>query len=203
MYLQNKNFININEFFFQILFNFFKKYIFKLIKNENGSYFVYLNESFFYFMNLYLKKNIYISIDILNDLTAVDCLQKKNRFEIYYLFLNIKLAIKLFLVITKNISMVNPFSSGLISLYKIYNSALQLEREVQDMYGIFFINHKDLRRILTDYGFRGFPLRKDFPLTGFYELKYDEIFNIIIINELKLVQNYRIFDFINPQENLN
>jgi NADH-quinone oxidoreductase subunit C len=66
------------------------------------------------------------------------------------------------------------------------------------MYGIYFINHKDLRRILTDYGFRGFPLRKDFPLTGFYELKYDEIQNIIIINELKLVQNFRIFDFINP-----
>lgn len=66
------------------------------------------------------------------------------------------------------------------------------------MYGLYFYDHKDLRRILTDYGFPAFPLRKDFPLTGFYELRYDEINNIIIINELRLVQNFRVFDFVNP-----
>jgi len=69
------------------------------------------------------------------------------------------------------------------------------------MFGLYFYNHKDLRRLLTDYGFQGFPLRKDYPLTGFYELRYDELKGIIIINELRLIQNFRVFDFINPWEN--
>lgn len=194
-----KNIININEMFIQILFNILKKYIFKIIKNENGSQFIYINDDFLVFINVYLKKNLFSSFDILSNMTAVDCIQKKYRFEVYYLYLNITSSYRLFLVIQKQVTLYNPYSFGINSLYKIYKSALQLEREIQDMYGIYFINHKDLRRILTDYGFRGFPLRKDFPLTGFYELKYDEIQNIIIINELKLVQNFRIFDFINPQ----
>lgn len=195
-----QNIQNKNDTFNQILLNFFKKYIFKIIKNDNGSWFFYINENQLYFLSSYLKKNLILSFDILSNISAVDCIQKVNRFEIFYLFLNIKLSYRLFLVIQQRINLYNPYSYGILSIYKIYKSALQLEREIYDMYGLYFYNHKDLRRILTDYGFVGFPLRKDFPLTGFYEIRYDEVNNILIINELRLVQNFRVFDFINPQE---
>lgn len=195
-----QNIQNKNDTFNQILLNFFKKYIFKIIKNDNGSWFFYINENQLYFLSSYLKKNLILSFDILSNISVVDCIQKVNRFEIFYLFLNIKLSYRLFLVIQQRINLYNPYSYGILSIYKIYKSALQLEREIYDMYGLYFYNHKDLRRILTDYGFVGFPLRKDFPLTGFYEIRYDEVNNILIINELRLVQNFRVFDFINPQE---
>ena len=192
--------LNYNSFF-QFFFYNFKKYFFKVIKNENSSWFFYINDFFLVFISSQLKKNIILSFDILNNISVVDCIQKINRYELFYLFTNIKMALKIFLVLQIKINFFNPFSYGIFSLNKIFKSALQLEREIYDMFGLYFYNHKDLRRLLTDYGFKGFPLRKEFPLTGFYELRYDEINNIIIINELRLVQNFRIFDFINPQEN--
>ena len=158
-YCLNKN----NENFLQSLFLNFKKYIFKIIKNEHSTQFLYINENYLEFFVNYLKKNILISFDSLINISTVDCIQKQNRYELFYLFLNIRMSLKLFLVIQIKVNFFNPFSYGILSISHIFKSALQLEREIYDMFGLYFYNHKDLRRLLTDYGFQGFPLRKDFP----------------------------------------
>lgn len=89
------------------------------------------------------------------------------------------------------------------SVSSIFKGAIWLEREVWDMFGIYFYNHSDLRRILTDYGFSGFPLRKDFPLSGFIELRYDDSLGRIIYEPVTLTQEYRFFEFKNPWKGLD
>lgn len=105
------------------------------------------------------------------------------------------------------LSLVNEFrllvhlplaSDEVTSVAGVYPSANWLEREVWDMFGIFFFNHPDLRRILTDYGFEGFPLRKDFPLSGYSEVRYDEEQKKIVLEPLRLTQEFRYFDFVTP-----
>jgi NADH:ubiquinone oxidoreductase subunit C len=94
--------------------------------------------------------------------------------------------------------MVKALTNGispLVSLSSLYNSSNWLEREVWDLFGIFFSDHPDLRRILTDYGFQGFPMRKDFPLSGFVEIAYSDEFKKVIYLPLELTQEYRFFDF--------
>ena len=128
------------------------------------------------------------------DITAVDYLQKNKRFKLVYLLLshefNQRLIISYF--ISEN-EIIN-------SLTKIFPAANWMEREVFDMYGISFKDHPDLRRILTDYNFKGFPLRKDFPLTGFDEVRYSEEEKKVKYEPVKLEQNYRNFDFESPWE---
>jgi NADH:ubiquinone oxidoreductase subunit C len=100
---------------------------------------------------------------------------------------------------------IKTFSSELSfveSLTKVYKSANWLEREVWDLFGVFFSNHPDLRRILTDYGFEGFPLRKDFPLVGFVEVRYDDEKKSIVYEPLSFSQEYRTFAFNSPWEQL-
>jgi NADH-quinone oxidoreductase subunit C len=88
------------------------------------------------------------------------------------------------------------------SASSIYKSSLWLEREIWDMFGIFFSEHPDLRRILTDYGFEGFPLRKDFPLSGFNEVRYDDEVKRIIYEPIEITQEFRSFDFLSPWEKI-
>ena len=145
----------------------------------------------------FLKSNENCKFKQLIDIAGVDYPENEKRFELIYLFLSHEnnLRIKLLIKFETDQS-VN-------SLTKIFPSANWMEREVFDMYGIKFKNHPDLRRILTDYGFKGHPLRKDFPLTGFNEVRYSEKDKKVIYEPVKLEQNYRNFDFESPWEGTN
>ena len=146
---------------------------------------------------LFLKTNKDTKFRQLIDITVVDYPEHTQRFKVVYLFLshefNQRIIVSYFISENEVIS----------SLTSIYPSANWMEREVFDMYGIKFRNHPDLRRILTDYGFKGHPLRKDFPLTGFNEVRYSEKDKKVIYEPVKLEQNYRNFDFESPWEGTN
>ena len=142
----------------------------------------------------FLKSNEKLKFRQLIDIAGVDYPEDEKRFKLVYLLLSheynnrIKISIKF-----QSDQLIN-------SITKIFPSANWMEREVFDMYGIKFKNHPDLRRILTDYGFKGHPLRKDFPLTGFNEVRYSEKEKKVIHEPVKLEQNYRNFDFESPWE---
>ena len=145
----------------------------------------------------FLKSNEKLKFKQLIDLAGVDYPEEEKRFNLIYLLLShennyrIKILLKL------------ETSQTINSITKIFPSANWMEREVFDMYGIKFKNHPDLRRILTDYGFKGHPLRKDFPITGFNEVRYSEKEKKVIYEPVKLEQNYRNFDFESPWEGTN
>ncbi len=145
----------------------------------------------------FLKSNDKCKFKQLIDIVGVDYPEDERRFQLIYLFLSheYNLRIKLLIKIGEK--------QSIHSVVKIFPSANWMEREVFDMYGIKFNNHPDLRRILTDYGFKGHPLRKDFPLTGFNEVRYSEKDKKVIYEPVKLEQNYRNFDFESPWEGTN
>ena len=142
----------------------------------------------------FLKSNENCKFKQLIDIAGVDYPDNEKRFQLVYLFLSHENNLRIKLLI--------KFETGqsINSLTKIFPSANLMEREVFDMYGIKFKNHPDLRRILTDYGFKGHPLRKDFPLTGFNEVRYSEKEKKVVYEPVKLEQNYRNFDFESPWE---
>ena len=141
-----------------------------------------------------LKKMDDLNFEMLLDITAVDYPQRSKRFELVYNLLSLKNHLRLRVKIFLNDNEIVP------SISKLYKSACWYEREVWDMYGVSFSGNNDLRRILTDYGFEGYPLRKDFPLTGFVELRYDEAKKKVVYSKVKLTQDYRNFDFLSPWE---
>ena len=142
----------------------------------------------------FLKTNDKCKFRQLIDIAGVDYPDTEKRFKLIYLFLSHENNIRIKLSI-------NFEANQLInSITKIFPSANWMEREVFDMYGIKFKNHPDLRRILTDYGFKGHPLRKDFPLTGHNEVRYNEENKKVIYEPVKLEQNYRNFDYESPWE---
>ena len=143
---------------------------------------------------LFLKTNEKCRFRQLIDITAVDYPQNEKRFKIVYLLLSHEKNLRI--TINTKIDEKTTVSS----ITKIFPSANWMEREVFDMYGISFKDHPDLRRILTDYGFKGYPLRKDFPLTGHTEVRYSEEKKKVISEPVKLEQEYRDFDFESPWE---
>ena len=145
----------------------------------------------------FLKSNDKCKFRQLIDIAGVDYPEKDERFQLVYLFLSHENNIRIKILIK-----LQP-NHSISSLTKIFPSANWMEREVFDMYGIKFKNHPDLRRILTDYGFKGHPLRKDFPLTGFNEVRYSEKEKKVVYEPVKLEQNYRNFDFESPWEGTN
>ena len=145
----------------------------------------------------FLKSNENCKFKQLIDVAGVDYPDNEKRFELVYLFLSHENNLRIKLLIKFETD------QSINSLTKIFPSANWMEREVFDMYGIKFKNHPDLRRILTDYGFKGHPLRKDFPLTGFNEVRYSEKDKKVIYEPVKLEQNYRNFDFESPWEGTN
>jgi NADH-quinone oxidoreductase subunit C len=143
---------------------------------------------------LFLKTNEKCRFKQLIDITAVDYPEKEKRFKVVYLLLSHENNLRILINININEKTLVP------SITKIFPSANWMEREVFDMYGISFKDHPDLRRILTDYGFEGYPLRKDFPLTGHTEVRYSEEEKKVIHEPVKLDQQYRDFDFQSPWE---
>jgi len=143
---------------------------------------------------LFLKTNDKCRFKQLIDITAVDYPQKEKRFKLVYLLLSHENNLRI--IINSEIEE----KTEVPSITKIFPSANWMEREVFDMYGISFKDHPDLRRILTDYGFTGYPLRKDFPLTGHTEVRYSESKKKVIYEPVKLDQEYRTFDFGSPWE---
>ena len=142
----------------------------------------------------FLKLDNRFKFKQLIDIAAIDYPNEEKRFELVYLLLSIENNIRV------KISIKFETNEKIPSIVKIFPSANWMEREIFDMYGIKFINHPDLRRILTDYNFKGHPLRKDFPLTGFNEVRYSEKEKKVVYEPVKLEQNYRNFDFSSPWE---
>ena len=143
----------------------------------------------------FLKSNDKCKFRQLIDIAGVDYPEKDKRFQLVYLFLSHENNVRIKILI--------KFQTNEIihSLTKIFPSSNWMEREVFDMYGIKFKNHPDLRRILTDYGFKGHPLRKDFPTSGFLEVRYDEVEKRVVYEPTTLTQGYRDFDFLSPWDN--
>ena len=143
-----------------------------------------------------LHSNSSIPFDQLIDITAIDYPSRELRFDIVYLLLSLKLNQRI--LIKTSINEID----NLESISSIHKSSNWYERECYDLFGIKFINHPDLRRIMTDYNFEGHPLRKDFPLTGHNEVRYDNSEKKVIYEKVKLSQEYRNFDYSSPWEGL-
>ena len=161
---------------------------------ENDELLIEIRENDLIEVVQFLKSNEKLKFRQLMDIAGVDYPEKEKRFNLIYLFLSHENNNRIKLLIKFNTSQI------INSITKIFPSANWMEREVFDMYGIKFKNHPDLRRILTDYGFKGHPLRKDFPLTGFNEVRYSEKEKKVVYEPVKLEQNYRNFDFESPWE---
>ena len=131
---------------------------------------------------------------ILIDITAVDFPERGERFEIVYNLLSLSHNQRIRVTVSTDESTPVP------SMVPLFSAAGWFEREVWDMFGVFFTDHPDLRRMLTDYGFEGHPLRKDFPLTGYVEVRYDEEQKRVVHQPVTLTQDFRNFDFMSPWE---
>ena len=142
----------------------------------------------------FLKSDRSCRFSTLVDITAVDYPEREVRFDVVYHFLSMYQNQRIRLRVAVREDDMVP------SIVDVHPSANWFEREVFDMFGILFSGHPDLRRILTDYGFRGHPLRKDFPTTGYTEVRYDEALKRVVYEPVTLVQEYRQFDFMSPWE---
>lgn len=142
----------------------------------------------------FLRSDASCRFTTLVDITAVDYPERVQRFDVVYHFLSMHRNARIRLRLQVREDEMVP------SITSVHPSANWFEREVFDMFGIIFSDHPDLRRILTDYGFRGFPLRKDFPTTGYTEVRYDEALKRVVYEPVKLTQEYRQFDFMSPWE---
>ena len=143
---------------------------------------------------LFLRDHTNCQFKVLIDICGVDYPEKEARFEVVYHLLSIKYNSRIRVKVA--VDELTPIDS----VTSIYNSAGWYEREVWDLYGVFFSNHPDLRRILTDYGFEGHPLRKDFPVSGYVEFRYDDSKKRVISEPVELAQEFRYFDFASPWE---
>jgi len=141
-----------------------------------------------------LKHGFVLQFTQLLDVWGVDLQTPQSRFQVNYLLNSVLLNTRL--VLRLRVSE----TQGVVSVSNLFPSANWLERECYDMFGILFYNHPDLRRILTDYGFEGYPLRKDFPLTGYLEVRFDDEINRVVFEPVAFTQEYRYFDYVSPWE---
>lgn len=163
-----------------------------IVKFSNNDFIISVNNKNLLSILYFFKNNYFLQFKTLISITAVDYPKEKNRFEINYFLLSYRLNTRIILKLkTDGITPVPSITS-------IYKGAGWYEREVWDLFGVFFSGHPDLRRILTDYGFEGFPLRKDFPQTGFLEIRYDDQKKYVMYESLEMAQEFRSFDFVSP-----
>lgn len=141
-----------------------------------------------------LRDDVHCQFKLLMDLCGVDYPENEDRFCVVYNLLSLPLNLRIRVKVWTTEDVPVPSVAG------IYSAANWWEREAWDMYGVYFTDHPDLRRILTDYGFEGHPLRKDFPLTGYVEVRWDEEQKRVVYEPVELVQEYRDFDFMSPWE---
>ncbi|MEO0549579.1 MAG: NADH-quinone oxidoreductase subunit C [Pseudomonadota bacterium] len=144
----------------------------------------------------FLKRDSLCMFEMMIDICGVDYPERGQRFEVVYHFLSMRMNQRIRVKISTDEDTPVP------TLVDLHPSANWFEREAFDMYGIKFAGHPDLRRILTDYGFEGYPLRKDFPLTGYTEVRYDDLEKRIVHEPVELTQEYRNFDFLSPWEGM-
>jgi len=130
------------------------------------------------------------------DVTAADYPEREERFEVVYNLLSLSHNMRV------RVKVMTDEETPVPSIVEVYSSANWFEREAWDLFGIYFSDHPDLRRMLSDYGFEGHPLRKDFPLTGYVEVRYDEDQKRIVYEPVKLAQDFRNFDFMSPWEGM-
>jgi NADH-quinone oxidoreductase subunit C len=144
----------------------------------------------------FLKSDRECDFRVLVDITAVDHPERAERFEVVYNLLSLGQNQRV------RVKVAADESAPVPSVVSVYSAAGWFERETWDMFGIYFSGNPDLRRILTDYGFEGHPLRKEFPLTGYVELRYDDELKRVVYEPVKLVQDFRTFDFLSPWEGM-
>ncbi|MBM3541857.1 MAG: NADH-quinone oxidoreductase subunit C [Alphaproteobacteria bacterium] len=144
----------------------------------------------------FLRDDPNCQFKVMVDVTAVDYPQRPERFDVVYNLLSLRQNARIRVKVRAGEDTPVP------SVVGVFSAANWFERETWDMYGVFFADHPDLRRILTDYGFEGHPLRKDFPLTGFVEVRYDDEQKRVVYEPVKLVQEFRTFDFLSPWEGM-
>ena len=143
-----------------------------------------------------LRDDTELAVTQLSDLTAVDFPERPERFDVVYQMLSVNNNVRLRIITRADEGDIVPSVIGL------FRSADWAEREVWDMFGIYFSGHPDMRRLLTDYGFEGHPLRKDFPLTGYVEVRYSDTERRVVYEPVHLNQEYRDFDFLSPWEGM-
>jgi NADH-quinone oxidoreductase subunit C len=144
----------------------------------------------------FLRDDSNCQFKVLTDISGVDYPQRERRFEVVYNLLSLTQNQRMKLKVATDEETPVPTATG------VFSSAGWYEREIWDLYGVFFSDHPDLRRILTDYGFEGHPMRKDFPLTGRVEVRYDEEQKRVVYDPVRLTQDFRTFDFLSPWEGM-
>lgn len=169
---------------------------YKLKEQSMVDFYIYINHKnislvvFFFFKSILFYFEQLMNITCIDNLTKLNNTENKQRFTVVYLLNCINTTSRMLICYNIDINTI------LVSLTSIFKAANWLEREIFDMFGLYFVNHSDLRRILTDYGFKGFPLRKDFPLTGYIELRFKESLKTLSYNKLNFIQEVRFFNFI-------
>lgn len=182
----------LEKFYFIFLYDLLFRYIYGFVWRVQRLL-LFFSYFYFHFILFFFKFNSIIQLNSLIDMVAVDFPHYlQARFNVTYSFISYNFYFRFFFKIFTNFSYVLPSCSF------FFSSGVWLERELWDLFGIKFFLHFDLRRILTDYGFFGFPLRKDFPLLGFFELRYDDVLQSVLTEPIELAQHFRFFKFENP-----
>jgi|UniRef100_UPI001EF9EBBC NADH dehydrogenase (ubiquinone) Fe-S protein 3 len=182
-----------NQSFFKSLIATLPKWIHQFRKSKHETI-LYTNPDYLFQLLWFLKYHTNTRFQVLIDICGVDYPSRKQRFEVVYNLLSIQYNSRI--RVQTSVDEITPICSAV----NIFPSAGWWEREVWDMFGVYFSNHPDLRRILTDYGFEGHPLRKDFPLSGYVEVRYDDSEKRVVSEPIEMTQEFRYFDFASPWE---